>query len=140
VMIHLHRDKEDWHKKHPSFLSHSAFHVLILFENLLIVCFPFIDNGRYYPPEDCFPASSWYKAVYIVIVAWLVGVVAQCIHYKFSSPFSQLNGPRMSSWLPPSKISCLATLCWKREIQRIEVNGLCRLQCKSNKSKMQISV
>jgi hypothetical protein len=129
VMIHLRRDKDEWHKKHPLLLSHSAFQVLILAENLLLVCLPFISNGRFYPPDDCFPASSQYSSVCIVILAWFTGAVSQGLHYKFGSPLSQLNGPQTRSWFPPASISCPATLCWKREIQRIEVNGLCQLQC-----------
>jgi hypothetical protein len=124
VMIHLRRDNEEQHKRHPSLLSHSCFHILILFENLLLACFPYIANGRYYPSDDCFPPSSQYNVICIVILAWFIGVVAQSIHYKYCSPLSELNGPRASSWCPPAQISCLATLCWKREIHKIELNEL----------------
>jgi hypothetical protein len=57
---------------------------------------------------------------------WSVGALAQGLHYKFCSPLSQLNGPHASSWF---QISCLATLCWRKKIQLIEVNRLCQLQC-----------
>jgi hypothetical protein len=134
VLIHLHRDKEDeWNKKHPTLLSHSAFQILILLEHLLLVRLPFYANGVYYPPDDCFPASSKHNALRIVIVAWVVGVVAQSIHYKFCSPLSMLYGPRVTYWLRPSETSCLATLCWKREIQRIQVSGSCQPQSKNNR-------
>jgi hypothetical protein len=132
-MIHLRRDKEERVKNHPSWLSHSAFQALILFENLFLVCLPFISNGGYYPPDDCFPPRSRYNSVCIVILAWFIGAVTQGLHYKFGSPLSQLNGPRASAWFPPAQIICLATLCWKKEVQRIEVNGLCHLQCKDNR-------
>jgi hypothetical protein len=130
VMIHLPKEE---HKPHPSFLSHSCFQVLVLLENLLLVSFPFFANGRYYPPKDCFPASSRYYAVSIVILAWLFGTAFQVIHYKYCSPLAGLNGPRARSWCPPSQISFLATLCWKRDVQRIEVYGLCQLRCKDNR-------
>jgi hypothetical protein len=130
VMIHLRSDKEERHKQHPSLLSHSAFQVVIFLENLLLVCLPYIANGRHYLTHDCFPVSSKFNAVCIVIVAWSIGALAQCLHYKFSGPLSQLNGPHASSWF---QISCLATLCWKRKIQRIEVNGMCQLQCEDNR-------
>jgi hypothetical protein len=129
VMIQLIKEDEVEHKRHPSFLSHFCFQVLILLENLLLVCFPFIANGRYYPTEDCFPTHSQIIAIYIVACSWLVGVMFQVIHYKFCSPLSKKNGPQASpSWCCPNKISCLATLCWKKEIQRIELN--CQLHCK----------
>jgi hypothetical protein len=126
VMIHLRSDKEERHKQHPSLLSHSAFQVVILFENLILVCLPYIANGRHYLSHDCFPDSSQYNVVCIVIVAWSIGALAQCLHYKFSGPLSQLNGPRASSWC---QISCLATLCWRKKIQRIAVNRFCQVQC-----------
>jgi hypothetical protein len=124
VMIHLNKNKEDWHKKHPTLLSHSAFQIIILLENLLLVSLPFHANGEYYPPDDCFPASSKYNALYTVIVAWVVGALAQSIHYKFGSPLSRLNGPRVKTWSQPSETSCLATLCWKNEIEKIEMKQL----------------
>jgi hypothetical protein len=124
VMIHLNQDKEDGNKKHPTLLSHSAFQIIILFENLLLVSLPFHANGEHYPPDDCFPASSKYKALGTVIVAWVVGVVAQSIHYKFGSPLSRLNGPSVKTWSQPSETSCLATLCWKNEIEKIEMKQL----------------
>jgi hypothetical protein len=130
VMIHLRSsDREERHKKHPTFLSHSAFQVLVLLENILLVCLPY---GALLP--KCVPAISWTKVVGFVTVAWLVGAVAQGFHYKFSNPLSPVNGPRATSWWPlPARLSCLATLCWKREIQRIEVTGLCQLQSKNNR-------
>jgi hypothetical protein len=132
VMIQLIKEGEVEQKRHPSFLSHSCFQVLVLLENLLLVCFPFIANGRYYPTEDCFPTYSQIIAICIVSCAWLIGAVFQGIHYKFCSPLSKRNGPQASpSWCRPTKISCLATLCWKSEIQRIELNEFCQLHCKN---------
>jgi hypothetical protein len=134
VMLYLSRDKKvEQGKRHHTFLSHSAFQILILLENLFLVIFPFIADSSSYPPEDCFPANSKYNAIWIVILAWLAGAVFQVIHYKYCSPLSGLNGPQASSWFPPSQISFLATLCWKREVQRIEVNEMCKLQCKENR-------
>jgi hypothetical protein len=130
VMLRLHRDNEGQHKRHPTFLSHASFQILILLENLLLVFFPYIANGRYYPTEDCLPANYQDIAICIVACAWLVGIIFQAIHYKCCSPLSKKNGPQVSSWYRPTKISCLATLCWKREIQRIE---LCPLQYKDNR-------
>jgi hypothetical protein len=131
VMIQLIKEDEVDHKRHPSFLSHFCFQVLILLENLLLVCFPFIANGRYYPTEDCFPTHSQIIAICIVSCAWLVGAMFQVIHYKFCSPLSKRNGPQASpSWCCPNEISCLATLCCKKEIQRIELNEFRQLHCK----------
>jgi hypothetical protein len=133
VMIHLSRDKEEWHKRRPSFLSHSCYHLLILLENLLMVCFPYLAPVSYFPPADCFPAESKFNSVCIVVGMWLVGAVAQALHYKFCSPLSELNGPRATSYCCPSKTSCLATLCWKKELQRIEVKKLLQLVCEDHR-------
>jgi hypothetical protein len=121
VMIYLGRGQtKDGHKHHPTFLSHSAFQVLILVENLSLVCLPYI-------AKDCFPAYSQGYAIWIVILAWYLGTLTQSIHYKYCSPFARVYGPQVSSWLLPVQISCLATLCWKREIHLIEVHGFCQL-------------
>jgi hypothetical protein len=130
VLIHLRRDKkEGQHARNPSFLSHSAFQILILVEHLILVILPFVAYGNSYPPEDCFPANSKCNAIWIVLVAWLLGSVFQVIHYKWCSPLSGLNGPHADTWLPPSQISFPATLCWKKETQMIEVTGCCCLNC-----------
>jgi hypothetical protein len=123
VMIHMNRDK-----KHPLFLSQCAFQGLILVENLLLVFLPYIENGIFYPPDDCFPANRWVYAVWFVIVAWFFGVQFQGLHYKTSSPVSKLNGPEVFRCWPP-KMSFLATLCWKRKTQRIELDGFSQLEC-----------
>jgi hypothetical protein len=118
VMIRLSRDKADCDKKHPSFLSQFTYQGLILLQNLLLVCLPYITDGRYYPTDDCFPQSSQGNSVVIVIVAWIIGAVFQCIHYKYCCPKSPLNGPTVIS----DNISFLATFCCKKEIQTIEMN------------------
>jgi hypothetical protein len=112
VMIHLRLNKT---KEHPSFLSHAAFQILILFENLLLVCL------------------SRDNSVWFVIVAWIIGDVAQTVYYKYCTPFSELNGPHACFWFPPSQFSFLAILCWKKEIQRIVVSEWRQLQCKDNR-------
>jgi hypothetical protein len=112
VMIHLRLNKT---KEHPSFLSHAAFQILILFENLLLVCL------------------SRDNSVWFVIVAWIIGDVAQTVHYKYCTPFSELNGPHACFWFPPSQFSFIAILCWKKEIQRIVVSEWRQLQCKDNR-------
>jgi hypothetical protein len=133
VMIQLGRDKEEGHKKQPTFLSQSAFQVLILFENLFLVVLPYT-----YQEDFLFNLCSFdsvnFIDVTVVIVAWFIGAVTQGLHYKYCSPSgAQLNGPHASSWCPPAQISCLATFCCKKEVQRIELNGLCQLLCKDNR-------
>jgi hypothetical protein len=70
-----------------------------------------------------------------VVGTWLVGAIAQALHYKFCSPLSELNGPRDTSWCCPPRTSCLATLCWKSKLQRIEVKNLFWLTCEDYRKK-----
>jgi hypothetical protein len=120
-------------KKQKQKLSSQPYlQVLVLLENVFLVCMPYVAHGLYHPLDDCFPAQNWGLAIWSVMIAWLIGAVAQCIHYKFGSPLSLLNGPSVSSWFPPDQISFLARLCWKSEIhQRLELKDLCRPQCRT---------
>jgi hypothetical protein len=91
VMIHMQGDKN---KKH-SFLSHALFHLLIILENLILVCLPYILDEIYFPPPDCFTPSSKLTAVGCVLVAWLVGVFMYYVQYKLCHPFDAINGPQV---------------------------------------------
>jgi hypothetical protein len=94
VMIHLRSSsspKDEWHS---FFLSHSIFHLLVGLENLSLVCFPYVLDGKYFPPPDCFTPDSQRIAVYCVIGMWLVGVVMHCVQYKFCHPWDEINGPQ----------------------------------------------
>jgi hypothetical protein len=123
VMVHLSRSKQKAEEQirmtHPSLLSHSAFQALILVEHVILVSLPFATNSTYYPPLDCFPNDSRTNAVGIVIIAWLVGALAQGVHYKYCTPMSDKFGPQAKS---SAQINCLATLCWKSEVHEIELN------------------
>jgi hypothetical protein len=91
VMIHMQGDKN---KKH-SFLSHALFHLLIILENLILVCLPYTLDEKYFPPPDCFTPSSKLTAVGCVLVAWLVGVCMYYVQYKLCHPFDAINGPQV---------------------------------------------
>ena len=80
-------------KRNSSLISHSFFFLLILFENIVLVCLPFMVPARY---PDWFPLESCIKTVRWVIVLWLVGVAAHIVHYKWAHPLALLNGPEMS--------------------------------------------
>jgi hypothetical protein len=96
VMIHMHGDKDEWHS---FFLSDSLFHVLILLENLILVCLPYLLDETYFPPADCFTGDSKLTAFGCVLVMWLVGVGLHILQYKYSyfHPWAKLNGPQVWS-------------------------------------------
>jgi hypothetical protein len=122
VMIHLSRGKQKVEEQdrttHPSLLSHSAFQLVILLEHGVLVCLPFIAS-TYYPPADCFPNDSRTRAVWIVIIAWLVGALAQIVHYKCCTPLSARYGPQAAS---PTQMNCLTPLCCMEEVYKMELN------------------
>jgi hypothetical protein len=91
VMIHMQADKN---KKH-SFLSHLLFHLLIILENLILVCLPYILDENCFPPLDCFTPNSKLFAVSCVLVAWLVGVLMHYVQYKLCHPWGAINGPQV---------------------------------------------
>ena len=80
-------------KRNSSFISHSFFFLLVLLENTLLVCLPYMVPDRYpvwLPMEGHAITVGW------VIALWLVGVIAHVLHYKCAHPLALLNGPEMS--------------------------------------------
>ena len=131
VMIHLHGEKPNCRKSHFSFVSHSLFFVLVLVENVILVCLPYLVPDHY-PQLDCFTADSRANAVWIVLVLWLAGVFFHALHYKWAHPWAKLNGPQVwdaGVWAFTTKF------CWKRDVQRVSVKSVkyskIRVECEN---------
>jgi hypothetical protein len=95
VMIHLHSSMSPKSVWHSFFLSHCLFHLLILLENLILVCFPYILDGVYFPTPDCFTHESKLIALGFVTGMWLLGVMMHILQYKFFHPWGAINGPQV---------------------------------------------
>jgi len=72
-----------------------------------------------YPEVDCFTTDSRSKAVWIVVVLWFVGVIAQVIHYKMAHDWSPLNGPQVSK----SELEFDFTVPWSRRNRRLKASN-----------------
>jgi hypothetical protein len=95
VMIHLHSSMSPKSAWHSFFLSHCLFHLLILLENLILVCFPYILDEVYFPTPDCFTHESKLIALGFVTGMWLLGVMMHILQYKFFHPWGAINGPQV---------------------------------------------
>jgi hypothetical protein len=100
-----------------TFLSHTAFFILILIQNLVLVTLPYMAPDLY-PQDDCFTTDSRSKAVRIVVILWFVGVITQVIHYKMAHDWSPLNGPQVSK----SELELDFTVPWSRRNRRFKAS------------------
>jgi hypothetical protein len=110
VMIHLPGQKVP----RFSFLPHALFFILVLLENVLLACLPYIAPALY-PPLECFTAESRTSAVWWVVVLWILSTLAHIIRYLNCHPWARLIRLRTSRGVVASKF------CWRRRPQQTKI-------------------
>jgi len=123
VLIYLPEDRDKGASRQPrlSLLASSAFFVLVLVENLTMVCLPFL-WPYLYPPPKCFPEGDRTAAIVYVIILWVAGAVLHGLYYKFCHPWADLIQPQWS--LQPSLACSFKTkLIWKDEVQLVKLGA-----------------